>query len=99
MNDQNIPNFTPYEEIEEEAPRYRLPLYAKILYIVAAVSVVVYIAALIWEPFADFFARYPGAIVRAVTAYLTGWIPFSFAEFLLLFSPVIVFFIAKHITN
>lgn len=93
MNDQNIPT---YENPAEEVPRYRLPLYAKILYIVAALSILVYIAALIWEPFADFFARYPGAVIRAATAYITGWIPFSFAEFLLLFSPVIVFFLARH---
>ena len=94
MNDQNIPS-TSLREETEEIPRYKLPLYAKILYVIAALSIVIYAFALTWEPFADFFARYPGAIVRAVTAYLTSWIPFSFAEFLLLFSPVIIFFVAR----
>ena len=68
MNDNNISDFTPCEEIDD-TPRYRLPLYAKILYGIVALSVAVYVAALIREPFADFFARYPGAFVRGVAGY------------------------------
>ena len=96
MKHQNLNNFIQEEGEDGNIPRYRLPLYAKILYAGAALSIPIYIAALISEPFADFFSRYPGAAVRAVTAYITNWIPFSFAEFLLILSPVILFFLIRH---
>lgn len=83
-------------EADRPAPvRHRVPLYSKILFIIAAVSTLVYAAAVIWEPFADFFSRYPGAFVRAVLAHLTSWIPFSLAEAMLLFMPVAIFYLMR----
>ncbi len=73
---------------EESAPPRHLPLASKILFCIAAASALIYLASVIWEPFADFFSRYPGAAVRALLAYLTNLLPFSFAELLLLLLPV-----------
>ncbi len=80
---------------EKPVPVYHLPKYSLILLIIAGVSALIYAATVIWTPFADFFSRYPGALVRALLAYLTNWIPFSFSEFLLIFLPVIIFFLMR----
>ncbi|MBQ9080660.1 MAG: DUF3810 domain-containing protein [Clostridia bacterium] len=74
-------------------PRRRFPKICTALFIIAGVSLLIYLAAIIWEPFADFFSRYPGAFVRGLLAHLTNWIPFSLAEALLLFLPVLLFFL------
>ncbi len=69
----------------------RLPLGVKIIYIFAAVCLPLYAAFLLSEGFSDFFNRYISSFFRAVLAKLTGWIPFSLAEFALLLIPVWVF--------
>ncbi|NLW74689.1 MAG: DUF3810 domain-containing protein [Clostridiales bacterium] len=70
----------------------KLPRYSIVLYAIAGLSILIYIAAVIYTPFADFFSRHPGAWVRGALACLTSWIPFSLAECVLLFLPVIIFF-------
>ena len=78
----------------------RLPIFAKIFYISAGVSLVIYIAFLCSKGFSDFFNRYISSVFRAVLAYVTSWIPFSLAEMLLIMIPVllvaIVIFATKH---
>lgn len=76
-------------------PRKRFPIASTVLFALAGVSVLIYAAGMIWQPFADFFSRYPGAVVRGFMALLTSWIPFSFAEAFLLFMPVTLFFIVR----
>ncbi len=66
-----------------------LPTFAKIFYILGAVSVFLFAAYIISEPFADFFNRYISSVVRAILAYVTRPIPFSFSEMLIILSPVI----------
>ncbi|MGI6166924.1 MAG: DUF3810 domain-containing protein [Eubacteriales bacterium] len=83
---------TPQPETADNSPGLRLPKYSLVLFAIAGLSILIYIAAVIYTPFADFFSRYPGAWVRGALAYLTSWIPFSLAEYLLLFLPVIIFF-------
>lgn len=68
----------------------RLPLWCKILYGFGALSLLLYILFVIFPPFADFFNKYISPWVRAPLAGLTGWIPFSVAELLLLLCPVIM---------
>jgi hypothetical protein len=68
----------------------RLPLLAICVYIFLGLSLILYAIGLASPTFADFFNRYISSAVRATTATLTGWIPFSLAETLLLFLPVIV---------
>ena len=67
-----------------------LPLAVKIFYICGIVSAFIYFAYTLSEPFSDFVNRYISSVYRAVFAYLTGWIPFSFAEYLVILIPVIL---------
>lgn len=67
-----------------------LPLTVKIFFVCAAVSAVVFFAYTVSEGFADFMNRYISSVLRGVLAYLTGWIPFSLAEFVIILSPVIL---------
>lgn len=76
-------------------PVRRLPRVCIVLFALAGVSLMIYLAAIIWEPFADFFSRYPGAVLRATLAHLTSWIPFSLAEALLLFLPAALFLLIR----
>lgn len=69
----------------------RLPRAVKIIYIIAAACLPLNIIFLLSESFSDFFNRYISSVVRGFFAYLTSWIPFSLAEFLIILIPVIVF--------
>ena len=69
---------------------HRLPALAIGVYIFFAASLILYAIGILSPVFADFFNRYISSAVRACTATLTGWIPFSLAETLLLFLPVLV---------
>ncbi len=71
------------------APRRRGKVLVLSIYALAAVTAGIHVAAVFLPAFADWFNRYIGAGVRAVLAYLTGWIPFSFAEMLLIAIPLI----------
>lgn len=75
--------------------RYRLPLFSKLLFALAGVSVIVYLIAMRSTAVADFISRYPGSVVRAVLAHLTNPLPCSLAEALVLFIPVILFFLIR----
>ena len=75
---------------ESSAPvKKRLPLVCKILYIIAAFCAVLYVLFIFFPPLADFFNRYISGVIRGALSYLTVWIPFSLAEYLLLCIPVI----------
>lgn len=79
-----------------EAPiLHHLPLISKILFALADVSVIIYLIATQSTAFADFMSRYPGSVVRAVLAHLTNPLPCSLAEALVLFLPVILFFLIR----
>lgn len=80
----------------EEGIRRRFPLFVKIFYAVFGLSLLLYAGFLRSEAFADFFNRHISSVVRAILAYLTGWLPFSFAEYLLLLLPVILFVLARY---
>lgn len=75
--------------------KIRLPRIVKILYIIAAACVPLYIAFLLSESFADLFNRHVSSLLRGALAYLTSWIPFSLAEFLIILIPLWVFLIAS----
>lgn len=82
---------------KEKAPiKKRLPLICKILYGIAAVCVLLYILLLFFPQLADFINKYISPFVRAPLAWLTGWIPFSLAEYLLLLIPVILIAIVSY---
>ncbi|MBE6577428.1 MAG: DUF3810 domain-containing protein [Ruminococcaceae bacterium] len=80
---------------KKERIKLRLPLAVKIIYAIAAVCLLVYVAFLLSESFADFFNRYVSSAVRAILAHLTNWIPFSLAEFFLLLIPIWIILISR----
>ena len=68
---------------------FKLPRAVIVIYLFTAFSAILYFISMASPTFADFFNRYVSAAVRATTTHLTGWIPFSLAETVLLFVPVI----------
>ena len=70
--------------------KLKLPLVCKILYALAALCAVLYICFICFPEFSDIFNRYVSPFVRGFLATLTGWIPFSLSEFLLLMVPFII---------
>ena len=67
-----------------------LPIWVKIFYIIGVLCIFLFGAYTVSESFADFFNRYVSSLLRTVLAYVTRPFPFSFAELVLIFSPVIV---------
>ena len=67
-----------------------MPIACIIIFALTAVSIGLYIAFRFNANFADTFNRTISSFGRMVFAKLTGWIPFSFAEMLLLLVPVIL---------
>lgn len=65
----------------------KLPLACKIIYLIFAVSVVLYIIFTQSPTFSDWFNKYISQGGRIVFSLLTSWIPFSFAELLLILLP------------
>ncbi len=75
--------------------KIRLPLAVKIMYIVAAACVPLYVTFLLSEKFSDFFNRNISSHIRAFLAHLTSWLPFSLAEFALILLPVWVILLSR----
>jgi len=61
----------------------------KILIWVFLFSIIVYTLSRISPDFAEFWTKFPAQAIRFVLAKVTGWIPFSLAEMLLLSIPVL----------
>jgi hypothetical protein len=92
-----LPDIHPdIQQEEKQQIKKKLPLVCLILYGAAAVSGILYIIFLNSVPVADFFNRYVSPIVRGVLAKLTGWIPFSLAECLLLLLPIIIIAVVSY---
>lgn len=62
----------------------------KILCGVFGISVIIYVISRFIPAFAEFWTRYPAQGIRFVMAKLTGWIPFSLAECIILSLPILV---------
>ncbi|MEG2004258.1 MAG: DUF3810 family protein, partial [Clostridia bacterium] len=65
------------------------PFYL-VLYILFAISLVVYILSRFITPFAEFIAVHPSQAIRLAMAKITSFIPFSLAETLLLLIPIFI---------
>ncbi|MBO5884073.1 MAG: DUF3810 domain-containing protein [Clostridia bacterium] len=74
-------------------PKKKLPLFAKIFFILGASSLLLYIIFLISPAFSDFFNRNISSVFRGITAHISNIVPFSLAELLLLISPVVLVFL------
>ena len=77
-------------EPAEVEQKKHLPRISAIIFIVTAVCLLIYGVCLLSPQFSDFFNRYFSSVIRAILAWITGWIPFSLAEFLLILLPVIL---------
>ncbi|MCL2213119.1 MAG: DUF3810 domain-containing protein [Oscillospiraceae bacterium] len=71
-----------------------IPTPALVLYAVLLLSVVLYVLFELSTPFADFFNRTIGAGVRMFLAFLTSLLPFSLAEMLIFFLPLVIVLIS-----
>jgi len=79
----------PLQNSTAEKKRF-LPRYALVFYGVLALSLLVYLVAVLSPTFAAWFNGTVGAAVRALLAHLTSWLPFSLAEILLYALPLAV---------
>lgn len=68
----------------------KMPLWAYVLFGIALLCLALYLIAVISPAFADGFNGSVGAFTRAFLGHLTSWIPFSFAEILVLLVPLLV---------
>lgn len=72
----------------------KIPLAAKIAFCILGVCAIIYVVAIFSEPFANFFTKYVGSFFRMLLAKITGIIPFSLAELLIIsLIPIAVIFI------
>ena len=79
----------------EQQTKKRVPIFAYVFFGIAALSLIIYIIAILSTDFADFFNRYISTIPRGFLALITNILPISFAELLIILSPVILFFIIR----
>lgn len=66
------------------------PLWARISLCLGLFSGIMYLSFLISPEFSDFFNRYPAAFLRALLAKITGVLPFSVAETVIMLLPIII---------
>ena len=64
--------------------------FAKISFIITAVSVLIYAVSINSYGFADFINSTVSALVRSVLSFITYILPFSFFELLIIISPIIL---------
>ena len=69
----------------------RIPKICFVVFGIAALSVIIFIVACLSPAFADFYNLHVGSFFRAVFATVTGIIPFSVAELIIITVPIIVF--------
>lgn len=103
----NNENIEVTEEVKEENKNRRewlgIPLFAWVLYAIAAFALVVMLAYNLSEGFANFYNRYPAAFLRGAFALITAIFPCSLGEALVIFSPILLVYIViyanKHYTK
>ena len=67
-----------------------VPLGPMIIYSILPIAALIHVISVFSQSFADFFNIYIASAFRAVMAFLTGWMPFSFAETIFLSLPVML---------
>ena len=78
-------------------PRYeRLPVACIVIYAISAMCLILYILQRSIPAFADFFNRYISSVFRAIFSFVTGWIPFSVSECVLILLPLILFWTIRY---
>lgn len=77
-----------FAKVKSAVNKY-FPVPALVLFALGLVAAVIHIACIVSESFSDFFNRYVAAFVRGVLATVTGVLPFSLAETLIIMIPVL----------
>lgn len=67
-----------------------VPAASIVFIFLGIIAGIIYLISVLSAPFSDFFNRYISSVFRAFFAHVTAPIPFSFAEFLIISSPVTV---------
>ncbi len=67
-----------------------IPLVPMVLFFCSILAVITHIITLNSRAAADFVNACISPVVRGTLAHLTGWLPFSLAEFILISSPIIL---------
>ena len=80
----------PPQEKQSSKKTMRLPRICLVIYALAGVSAVLYFLFTRFPAFADWFNSHVSPVGRRLLAYLTVWIPFSLAEWLILMIPVLL---------
>ena len=73
-----------------EKKHKRLPRVCVVIYILTAISAVLYIVFTQSTAFSDWFNQTVSPVGRRILAWLTCWLPFSFAEMFLLLAPFLM---------
>ncbi len=92
---QNIPE----RSEKRKQPFLRLPVAVKIIYLIAAACVPLYVGFLLSEGFSDFFNRYISSVFRGMLAHLTSFIPFSLAELGIILIPIWIVLLTGVVTR
>lgn len=75
-----------------EKIRYGVPVFARVLFLIAFAALLIHVAAIAFPSFADFFNIRIAGVVRLVLAKITSVVPFSLSELIVyMLLPVIVF--------
>lgn len=88
--DREAHKSTKKEKLTFKAIIKKIPKHTKAALCLAAISLLIHVTASLSTAFSDFFTEKIASAVRTVTATLTGWFPFSFAETILLMLPVVL---------
>lgn len=74
----------------EKIKKY-VPTVPAVIFAILPVAAIIHLTCAFSPRFADFFNIHIASIFRAAVSYLTGWLPFSLAETLLIFLPFLLF--------
>ncbi len=103
MNNEEVILEVKEEKTQKARQWLGLPIFAWVLYGIAALGLIIMLIYNLSEGFADFWNRYPGAVFRGLFAALTNILPCSLAEAMIIFIPAmlaaIVIYANRHYTQ
>ncbi len=67
-----------------------IPIGSMVIFAMLPIAALIHIVSVFSPRFADFFNIRIASVFRAVAAFLTGWMPFSFAETIIIFLPAML---------
>lgn len=82
-----------------EIKKEKLPKISYIFFGLALFCLIIYLIAIFYTPFADFFNRYISSIFRGILASITNILPLSLSEIFLITLPITLFFIIRYCMN